>query len=304
MFCGVVLGFYSGFSVAIGLLPFSSIKPPFCKSQKNFAVAVSPNYGSNMPTFCIENSTIAANMPQIAASFVQNVQTETENSEKGIFAKARNNCTLYVTSNVQDNSLSNIYFTVPEGYFVQLLDTTSSSAYMVSYNDKVGYISPTSAKRVSFVPKTPTSPILPLTTHAGSGTQLRAFASTSSDMVALVPPTSEVQYIASVFGDKPTNGLSSVWYYVRYFPALQPTIYYEGYVYSERVQTAPEVPKNLEDEPLPTLATSPLPQETAPRVMPAWLKGVVIALLILPAVLFGIYLVVAIRKRKQTEQSL
>lgn len=299
IFTVLVLAFYCVQTCAFQEQYFKSIKPSLCHafSQKNDA---------GVKTHCVTNITqnntniahFASFSPSSDNSFVHIAQnTTTENT----FAKARENCTLFLSPNVSDKSISNILFDIPEGYFVRLVDTTGSDAFKVSYGDKIGYVSPLSVKRVSFTPTVIFCPTQILTTKSGSGTQLRLLATTSSEQVALIPPSSQIEYIASAEGDKPTDGLSSEWYYVRYFPANEPTIYHEGYVYSERFESAPQISPNLEDDPTTNISTSLLPEETeTPKAnFPVWLKAVTISILCLPALLFAIYLFVS-RVQKKT----
>lgn len=219
--------------------------------------------------------------------------TSSNNQAESFYAKARQNCVLFLSTNVSDTSPSNVLFVVPVGYFVKVVAQPSSSVYQVTYDSYLGYIAAKDAKRVSFVPNECTPPTQTLITKSDGGTQLRALASTQSDTVALVPAGSSVEYIATATGTKPEGGLSQNWHYVRYFPASQPTIYHEGYIYSERTTTQPSVPTNTEDDKPQQLPQNQTPTSTKAKnsSFPLWLKGIIISLLCLPLLLFLLYLI-------------
>ena len=245
-------------------------------------------------------------MPSFNTQFVQSAQIADTTQQNNIYAKARENCVLFLTADITNTTLDNQLFIVPTGYFVRLIDTNNDDCYQVAYGDKIGFCLPTSLKRVSFTPTVATLDSQQLVTKSdGSGTILRQTASASSEQVVLIPAGSNIEYVASLSGDKPADGLSREWYYVRYYPPQEPTIYYEGYVYSERAVNPPVITPNLEDEKVSDISNTLLPDDNpSPAYFPNWLKGLVIALLCLPALLFGIYLLVAYKRRKQTENVL
>ena len=250
---GVVLSFYSGFSVLLCQKLFCSLKPNVCVAE------------DGQPTF----------------------------------AKAKSNCTLFLSPEISNTNPENILFCVPTGYFVRLLDTTAQTVYKVAYADRIGYISATAVKMVSIEPQQQYLSPIAIKTKQSGGSILRATPSTSSEMVALVPAESEIKYIASTTGEKPSDGQSNEWYFVQYFPASEPTAYYEGYLYSERVLQAPQIPVNTEDDPITPLPLD-IEEESAPkRPTPTWLKGLLVTVLCFPALLFAIYLATTITKQKK-----
>ena len=220
------------------------------------------------------------------------------------YAKAKANCLLYKTPST-NSDLSNEYFIVPEGYFVRILEETSDSVYKVIYSDRVGYVLRTCVRRVSIEPQVAHPEPIALSTKSGSGTILREFATSSSSSVALVPENSEIMYIASILGDKPADGLSYEWYFVQFFPQTEPNIYYEGYVYSERVAAAPIVATNTEDDPIIPLPLKPSSEEDVEiKNSPVWLRAILISVLVLPCILFALYLIAAIVRHKRNADNI
>lgn len=253
--------------------------------------------------YCACSAILSQNM--FCSSRPSVCKSEEENSQTYSFAKAKDNCTLFLSPSGSTEP-SNVLFNIPSGYFVRLLESASESTYKVMYADRVGYVFASSVKRVSIEPQTQCLNPITLNTKDGSGTILRKHATTNSDQVALVPAGSEILYIASAFGDKPTDGLSHEWYFVQYFPASEPTIYHEGYIYSERISSAPQIPVNAEDDPIIPLPTTPQTENILvdAQKSPTWLKALLITVLCLPAVLFIFYLCAAIVKHKRTSEAL
>ena len=232
---------------------------------------------------------------------LKNCLAVTNQQEEQVYAKAKENCILFATQNTADQSLQNILFVVPNGYFVRIVEIVNETTLKAIYIDRVGFVLRESVKKVSILPQKPYESPQQIQTKPGSGTQLRELASTSSQSIVLIPPNSTVTYIASTNGDKPTDGLSEIWYFVQYFPPAEPTIYYEGYIYSERVANEVVHAQNTEDDPISTLPLNIEVENENPTsiTQPIWLKGILIAVMCLPCIFFAIYLSsTIIQKRK------
>ena len=231
-----------------------------------------------------------------------------QQEESQIYAKAKDNCILFASQNTSDQSLQNILFIVPAGYFVRIVEVVDETTLKVIYIDRIGFVLRDSVKQVSIVPQEPYEAPQQIQTKAGSGTQLRQSATTASESIALIPPSSFVTYIANTKGQKPTDGLSEIWYFVQYFPPSEPTIYYEGYIYSERVASEISHTKNTEDDhavSLPLQIQEPEQQSQNTLQQPTWLKGILIAVMCLPCLLFAIYLSsTIIQKRKAKTEAI
>ena len=68
------------------------------------------------------------------------------------YMKALSSCLFFKTSDITNMSLENIYFTIPEGYFVKKIYDLSQTTIKVTYNNKVGYVMSERVKLVSFLP--------------------------------------------------------------------------------------------------------------------------------------------------------
>ena len=176
---------------------------------------------------------------------------QTQNTSYGYY-KCLSACLFFKTSDITDMNISNIYFLIPEGYFVKKIDDISPSTIKVSYGTKTGYVMSERVKSVSFLPRVKYLENITFDINPTSGTQLWLTPSSkdnSNIVVKLIPAgTKNLTYIAKVNGEIPTGSTSSVWFYCYYSPAYEPTSVYEGYIHSEKTINLTEIPQNKEDE--------------------------------------------------------
>ncbi len=180
----------------------------------------------------------------------KNDKNETNAAEnKLVYAKAKENCILYKSSNLENN-LTNEYFDIPLSYFVTILATVSDTVYKVSYKEFVGYCSADNLTIVSFTPSTSTLENITFDICSDAGTQIWSLPSDQSgNKLTTVPAdTLCLEYIASITGEIPSGGTTNLWYYARYTPASFSTKVYEGYIYSEAATNLTHIPTNLEQE--------------------------------------------------------
>ena len=166
-----------------------------------------------------------------------------------IYAKAKENCYLFKTSDITDASYRNVEYIVPESYFVVILADINSLVKKVQYNNKIGYVSADSVSVVDFIPVKPVLNDVFFDIAENVGTHLRKspIANDTENILMVIPAgTKSVNYVASIVGVIPTGGSSNVWYYVSYSPASDPTSVYEGYVYSSKVINMSEIVFNEE----------------------------------------------------------
>lgn len=212
------------------------------------------------------------------------------------FAKAKENCYLFKTSDISSSASKNVYFCVPKSYFVTILAELNSSVLKVEYKGKIGYVSKDSVVVASFVPIVPTLDDITLDIVSSSGTQIRSSpsAETSSNIIKILSAgTKDLEYVSYINSSKPTGGNSNVWYYVYYFPEDDPTAFYEGYVYSEKTTNLSLISENLEKN--PEVETDGTKQESNTIFVSKSVKIILIVLILLPVVLV---LIIAIFRSK------
>ncbi len=180
------------------------------------------------------------------------IATSDEQVSNKRFAKAKENCFLFKTSDVSSVACSNVYFCVPESYFVTILSEQSSSVFKVEYKGKIGFVSADTVVVATFVPVVPTLDDVTVDIGESSGTQLRSspLAQNNSNVLKILPAgTKNLEYVSFISSEKPVGGTSDVWFFVLFFPEDDPTAVFEGYVYSEKTCNLSKISKNLEANP-------------------------------------------------------
>jgi len=219
------------------------------------------------------------------------------------YAKVKENCYLFKTSDISDASYRNVYFIVPETYFVTILNEINSMIVKVQYKNIIGYVSSDSIKEVDFIPNVPVLENVTFEIDSLVGTQLRSAPNVdnSSNILMVIPAgTKNIVYIASTIGAMPTGGSSSVWYYALYSPETDPTSVYEGYVYSLKTANLTKINKNIEGE---TEKTPEINNEDNKDLkINSTIKTVLIILICIPIVLVFILLVVGNVKRNKNDK--
>lgn len=142
---------------------------------------------------------------------------------------------VYITSPTtlySSNELKDEIITIPEGYYAEVISSTSSLA-KVQYNSVTGFINISNDAKLTSSPTEPYFQTAEIKTKADAGTYLRTRPSTASTSLAIVPPDAELTFIGEIAGERPTDGTSENWFYVHY--NLSDTIVHTGYIYSERI---------------------------------------------------------------------
>ena len=318
---GLIYLFYCTTTIALNQKLFNSNKPQVCYSNELHCKNLQKNanfntISCNFSAFCYKtcqnmskcnNQTTHTVDANNSYSIEHQSHTFSISASEPQYAKAKENCILFRTANTSNLQQENIYFQIPESYFVRILEIEpDSQTYKVIYGNTIGHIDFQSARRVNIVPENPFVESFLIQTKSDSGTQLREYPSTSTNAVALIPPGSTITYVASTAGTKPTDGFSNEWYYVQYFPPSEPTTYYEGYVYSERIESQISILQNQEDDPIEPLQLieDNYLDAVQSKQTPAYIKGILITVLCLPSVLFAIYIGSKILAKKRSFDSI
>ena len=132
------------------------------------------------------------------------------------YAKAKDNCYLFRSSDVTNSNYGNVFFMVPKTYFVTILNKINSYIYKVQYKNKIGYVSSDSVAEVTFIPEKATLENVVFDTLDMVGTQIRTVpnAEDLSNIIMIIPAGSTgLNYISYIHGGVPSGGNSDVWYY-------------------------------------------------------------------------------------------
>jgi len=203
-------------------------------------------------------------------------------AETSTYAKAIAGCTLYKTQSLK-NEISNIYFIIPETYFVIVLDKISDECYKVQYDKFIGYIKASTAIIATFIPIIKTLENITVDIKDSSGTQVWSQPNTNSNILTTISAGfKNIKYIASCYGTIPSGGESNLWYYVNYTPSANSTNVYEGYIYSENTINLSEIIANAEVNP------EVISNDNIGNILylSSSLKTVIIAIITIPIIIF------------------
>ncbi|MBQ7579041.1 MAG: hypothetical protein IJT25_00720 [Clostridia bacterium] len=233
-------------------------------------------------------------------SLSYNVYAMGSSEQESVYAKANSGCLFFKSDNTSNLSYENIYFEIPKSYFVFVLE--SSEKYLkVRYLNFIGYCLPQSVSLVSFTPTTPFLTNVSLNIKTSSSTQMRfsPTISNSNTVTDILAGTENIEYIASLSGEIPEGGTSSIWYYAKYTPKNSPTEIFYGYIYSERASLLSDIPLSTESENLNTPNEAPTTLSAESEYenveISSTLKAVLIALICVPIVV--IFLVILIKNK-------
>lgn len=222
------------------------------------------------------------------------------NVENATYAKALVGCTLYKNENL-DNSIDNIYFVIPESYFVLVLRSVNDNCLLVQYDKYIGYVDVSTVVISTFIPEVKTLENITCDIKDTSGTQIWSLpsATTGRVLTTILSGTKDIHYIAYVYGTIPSGGESNLWYYVSYTPSTNETDVYEGYVYSENITNLSEIPINTENNPEPNIEANE-DSDNNSFVISSSFQTIIIAIISIPIILLiSIILYKLIKKLKE-----
>ena len=248
---------------------------------------------------CSVNFLHAKNYNQVINSNANN-SLNLFSAETTTYAKALVGCTLY-KSRSMSNELENIYFIIPETYFVVVLESISDVCLKVQYNKYIGYVNITTVTIATFIPIVKTLDNIKCDIKGTSGTQIWTAPSSSEGKIltTILAGTTGINYIASMYGNIPSGGESNLWYYISYTPDSNSTNVYEGYIYSENVTNLTEIVANTETN--PEVINPPDNKEINDTIyVSSTVKTIIIAIIAIPIILlFAILLYKVVKRFKE-----
>lgn len=219
----------------------------------------------------------------------------------------QNDVYLYLTP-IEADDFTNIIFSLPRTFFVQLIDNAGNDFFKVKYKDFYGYVKKDKVQAVVGTPETPYLEDINFRVFAELSRDMRSCPTTKNDQskqIVYIPNLSRnLTYYGSIKGETLIDGRTDIWYYCKYSADKD----YYGYVYSDFCD---EMPKDLptNNETLEYTALPDFEQQTQQNsALPLENKttGIVIAILSIPACLF-VYLImrnskiIATHRTKQKE---
>ena len=189
------------------------------------------------------------------------------------------------------DTADNIYFYLPETYFVEVLEQVDEIFYKVKYIDIVGYVKFSAINIKDYEPVSIFPSNLSLKISGDITANIRSLPETSSTLVATLASGASVQYYNKTPGQELNSG-SSYWYYIKVTNGAQ-VLY--GYVYSDYITVNSEIviPNDISPKPA---ANQKDPDEKLNDRYTFWTQ-IIIALAVCIPVVFIIYLIFKPRKR-------
>ena len=211
------------------------------------------------------------------------------------YAKALSDCVLYKSSEMKDN-YDDIYFYVPESYFVIVLEAVNDDCVKVQYDKYIGYVKFNTIVLSTFTPIVKTLEGVKFDIKETSGTQIWNKPSTSGSVLTTVPAGfKRISYISKTIGDIPYGGESNVWFYVTYIPFANSTNVYEGYIYSENSTNLDKIIFNSETN--PEINEIENVSDNSSINLNATFRTIIVSLISIPIILFIVVILYKIVKK-------
>lgn len=210
--------------------------------------------------------------------------------ESNSYGKVLDNCKLYLNLSLNSDEC---LFIIPESYFVVVLDDVNNQCYKVQYKKYIGYVLKEKISICSFIPTVKYLDGVTFDIKPSSGTQIWSRPTDLSKPVTIISAgTCDIDYIASIYGDIPSGGVSNLWYYVTYTSNEFSTNVYEGYIYSENTLNLSTIPVNLENN----NGDGVTEKSKNLLISSGTLKTIIISIIAIPIILFLVFILYKIIK--------
>ncbi|HEY8390169.1 MAG TPA: SH3 domain-containing protein [Clostridia bacterium] len=216
-------------------------------------------------------------------------KTHAQNGNLGYGLIVESKSVLY-RNPVNSDTLDNIYFYLPETYFVEVLEKIDDVFYKVRYVDVVGYVKFSAINIKNYVPVSVFPTNLSLKINGDITVNVRSLPDTSSALITTLPSGTSVEYYNKTSGQELNSG-SAYWYYVKINTGTQ-TLY--GYVYSDYITLNSEIIYPNDISPMP-VSNEKDPDEILNDKYTFWTQ-IIIALAVCIPIVFIIYLIFKPRK--------
>ncbi len=216
-------------------------------------------------------------------------------NQKVNYAKALSSCMLYKSIEMID-SYNDMYFYIPESYFVVILESVNANCYKVQYDKFIGYVNSKNVSLVNFTPIVKFLTSVKFDIKETAGTQVWNVPNTKGSVLTTIPAgCKQITYIAQIYGEIPFGGESNVWFYVNYVPYENSTNVYEGYVYNENTTNLDEIIFNAETN--AEIETTVIQENISSLNLSSTFKTIIVALISIPIILFFVIILYKIVKK-------
>lgn len=155
------------------------------------------------------------------------------------------NVKLYRTTSGSEE-FSNVYFVIPQSYFVILGKSDDENYYSATYIDVTGYVKKNEVQCVSGTPVTPFASAVSFRIFIPGGVDLRSGPTQSeglNSITTLQYLETNLKYYGAIDGEEAISYKSTKWYYCKYY---KNGIAQSGYVYAAFCDLLPSINENTE----------------------------------------------------------
>lgn len=178
------------------------------------------------------------------------------------------------------NSINeNIYFEIPQSYFVLLLSNYNNDFYKAQYQDVVGFVL---KSQVFAINETPTTPFASATFYVFTtdGTTVMDTPTSLGKSLTTIEKYEEITYYGTTQGEEKTMGRGTTWYFGKTKQGVL------GYFYAGLCEMNSDIPQNTETV---TKATNPFGEDNNDYLytlidLSLGVKIVLLILVLLPAI--------------------
>lgn len=154
-------------------------------------------------------------------------------SSQTYFARVINDEAYLLKSPLDITTANNVYFSLPETYFVELVDLVDDEFYLCNYISFSGYVKKNWVQAVAETPSNPYLENINFRVYSEMSRDMRTYPSTDnseSSQIVYIPLLSRnLTYYGKIKGKPLIDGRTDIWYYCKYSADQD----YYGYVYSD-----------------------------------------------------------------------
>ena len=221
-------------------------------------------------------------------------------AEDNIYLRITNANTYLYRAPLENAETDNLYFLLPQTYFVELLGEPTSTFYCVGYQGITGFVLKNDVQRVYGTPVQPFPSNITFQIEGVANAIIRSGPNKDTGTYLGVVPfnAASVEYLGSITGQQAMPNLGSLWYYARYVSYEQGTI--TGYVYAALAKGLPSIVPNTED--LLTVPSNPTNDDVLPAELSDPSTWLLIGLISLPAI-FLLYMLFKPTKKGKSKRT-
>lgn len=215
-------------------------------------------------------------------------------AEEPYFAKAISKTVKLYRSTSGSEDFTNVYFTIPQSYYVEIDKCDNNLFFSARYIDVYGYVKKTDVQCVSGIPETPFANAT-FRVFVPGGIELRSSPTQSQGLNTIEQIgylETSLKFYGEIEGEEAITNRTSTWFFCKYIKSGKESF---GYVYNAFCDSLTEIPANTEpleyiNEPNFTVSASTTPADgDAMGSLPSVTQIIIIVAVCLPCLVI-IYL--------------